>query len=213
MSANKWPLITPSILKFNHPLLCEKKHKENITKGEIVSEWIAFSHSRSPLASTLHQSMTLIYGNYVRFILYMCQIHPNGKITYENSFKIKKLRMVHCMCMVVFCTILLSTICKECHYQGILNLLYIYIYSEIFSSHLLYENFLWGPNVGPIWGWDEGGWKDLCETTPNIKFDLKPMPLTPSSVAHKFNGSYSKKDSTIDPMVQSIWMCANPWNK
>ena len=72
------------------------------------------------------------------------------------------------------------------------------------------RTFLLGPIVGLIWGWDQGGWKDLCETTPTIKFDPNPMPLTPSSVAHKFNGFIFKKLFNPRSTVQSIRMCVNP---
>lgn len=58
--------------------------------------------------------------------------------------------------------------------------------------------------MGLMKGWDKRGWKDLYESTLSIKFDLNPMPLTPSSVAHEFSSFILRKNSIIHPTVQSI---------
>ena len=50
-----------------------------------------------------------------------------------------------------------------------------------------------GPIVRPHWSWDIGGLKDPSGANLHIKFEVNLIPLTPSSIVHKFNSFISKK--------------------
>lgn len=78
-----------------------------------------------------------------------------------------------------------------------------------------------GLNVGPIWEWDKRGGGILCVgfffldgdssgTTPAIAFEANLMPLTSSSIAHKFYGLIFKIFLPSIQLSQSIQMGAKP---
>ena len=52
---------------------------------------------------------------------------------------------------------------------------------------------LLGPTVSPYWSWYKEGLKDLSGANLHIKFEVNLIPLTPSSIVHKFNNFISKK--------------------
>ena len=59
-----------------------------------------------------------------------------------------------------------------------------------------------GPTLGPIDHGTCGGWEETSWMRPYIKFGVNPMPLTPSSMAHKFNEFIlNEKNLTLGPMA------------
>ena len=74
--------------------------------------------------------------------------------------------------------------------------MYLYIYGTGPVRRVLIvlgADCLVGPNVRPHWSWDGGELKDPSGANLYIKFEVNLIPLTSSSVVHKFNRFISNK--------------------